>query len=86
MKGSKTHELEADVPAAELWKIYGTLRFVELVHKLLPQVLYKVEVVSGVGGVGTVIKVTLALGEVDFRWSRCLTIRLVKQIYSKYIR
>ncbi|RLM73233.1 hypothetical protein C2845_PM15G20350 [Panicum miliaceum] len=44
MKGSKSHELEADVPAAELWKIYGTLRFVELVHELLPQ-SYKEEFV-----------------------------------------
>ncbi|TVU15925.1 hypothetical protein EJB05_39469 [Eragrostis curvula] len=62
MKGSKSHELEADVPAAELWKIYGTLRFVELVHQLLPQVLYKVDVVRGNGGVGTVIQVTLPPG------------------------
>ncbi|XP_062226589.1 norbelladine synthase-like [Phragmites australis] len=62
MKGSKTHELEANVPASELWKIYGTLRFVELVHELLPQVLHKVDVVSGNGGVGTVIQVTFPPG------------------------
>ncbi|OEL13746.1 hypothetical protein BAE44_0025234 [Dichanthelium oligosanthes] len=62
MKGSKGHELEADVPAAELWKIYGTLRFVELVHELLPQVLHQVEVVRGDGGVGTVIKVSFPPG------------------------
>ncbi|CAN6249965.1 unnamed protein product [Urochloa humidicola] len=62
MKGSKSHEVEADVPAAELWKIYGTVRFVELVHQLLPQILYQVEVVRGHGGVGTVIKVTLPPG------------------------
>ncbi|CAL5030296.1 unnamed protein product [Urochloa decumbens] len=62
MKGSKSQEVEADVPAAELWKIYGTIRFVELVHQLLPQILYQVEIVSGDGGVGTVIKVTLPPG------------------------
>ncbi|CAN6229375.1 unnamed protein product [Urochloa humidicola] len=62
MKGSKSHEVEADIPAAELWKIYGTVRFVELVHQLLPQILYQVEVVRGDGGVGTVIKVTLPPG------------------------
>ncbi|KAK3143836.1 hypothetical protein QOZ80_4AG0305600 [Eleusine coracana subsp. coracana] len=62
MKGSKCHEHEADVPAAELWKIYGTLRFVELVHELLPQVLHKVDVVKGDGTVGTVIQVTFPPG------------------------
>ncbi|TVU15944.1 hypothetical protein EJB05_39488 [Eragrostis curvula] len=62
MKGSKSHELEADVPAAELWKVYGTLRFVELVHQLLPQVLHQVDVVRGDGGVGTVIQVTFPPG------------------------
>ena len=63
MKGSKGHELEADVPASELWKIYGTLRFVALVHELLPLVLHQVEVVRGDGSVGTVIKVTFPPGE-----------------------
>ncbi|KAL6651303.1 hypothetical protein ACP70R_010228 [Stipagrostis hirtigluma subsp. patula] len=62
MKGSKSHELAADVPASELWAIYGTLRFVELVHQLLPQVLHKVDVVRGDGGVGTVIQVTFPPG------------------------
>jgi len=63
VKGSKHHELEADdVPASELWKIYGTLRFVELVHELLPQVLHQVEVLRGDGTVGTVIKVTFPPG------------------------
>lgn len=64
-KGSKGHELEADVPASELWKIYGTLRFVELVHELLPQVLHQVDVVRGDGTVGTVIKVAFPPGEIE---------------------
>ncbi|KAL6647822.1 hypothetical protein ACP70R_015259 [Stipagrostis hirtigluma subsp. patula] len=63
MKGSKSHELETDVPASELWAIYGTLRFVQLFHELLPQVLQKVDVVSGDGGVGTVIQLTFPAGD-----------------------
>ncbi|RLM74233.1 hypothetical protein C2845_PM15G20340 [Panicum miliaceum] len=61
MKGSKSHEVEADgVPASELWDdIYAGLGFVQLFHKLLPQVLRKVDVVRGDGGVGTVLQVTL---------------------------
>ncbi|KAL6838893.1 hypothetical protein ACP4OV_031329 [Aristida adscensionis] len=62
MKGTKCHELEAAVPASDLWAIYGTLRFVELVHTLLPQVLHKVDVLRGDGGVGTVIQVTFPPG------------------------
>ncbi|CAO2043537.1 unnamed protein product, partial [Urochloa humidicola] len=47
------------VTASALWDIYATLRFVELFHELLPQVLRKVEVVRGDGGVGTVTQVTV---------------------------
>ncbi|TVU15946.1 hypothetical protein EJB05_39490, partial [Eragrostis curvula] len=54
VKAIKSHELETDVPAAELWKIYGTRRFVEVVHQLLPQLLQKVVIVRGDGGIGTI--------------------------------
>ncbi|GJN26568.1 hypothetical protein PR202_gb14509 [Eleusine coracana subsp. coracana] len=56
MKASKSHELVTDVPASEQWNIYGTLRFVQLLHQLLPHVLQNVEVIRGDGGVGTVIQ------------------------------
>ncbi|KAK3143834.1 hypothetical protein QOZ80_4AG0305580 [Eleusine coracana subsp. coracana] len=59
MKAIKSHELVVDVPASELWKIYGTLRLQELVHQLLPQVLQNFKVIRGDGGVGTVIQVTV---------------------------
>ncbi|CAL5069717.1 unnamed protein product [Urochloa decumbens] len=60
MKGSKSHEVGADgVTASALWDIYATLRFVQLFHELLPQVLRKVDVARGDGGVGTVIQVTV---------------------------
>ncbi|TVU11010.1 hypothetical protein EJB05_44570, partial [Eragrostis curvula] len=62
MKGSKVHELEADVPASDLWAIYGTLRAAELMPELLPHVLAKVELVSGDGGVGTILELTFPPG------------------------
>ncbi|CAD6228799.1 unnamed protein product [Miscanthus lutarioriparius] len=62
MKGSKVHEHEADVPASELWAIYGTLRAAELLPELLPHVLAKVELVSGDGGVGTILQLTFPPG------------------------
>lgn len=63
MKGSKSHELETDVPASELWAIYGTLRAAELVPELLPQIFTKTEVVSGDGGVGTIVLMEFSQGE-----------------------
>ncbi|KAK3141643.1 hypothetical protein QOZ80_4BG0336550 [Eleusine coracana subsp. coracana] len=50
MKAIKSHELLTDVPASELWKIYGTLRLEELVTVLTPgnsnPVTYKQEFVK----------------------------------------
>ncbi|RLM84796.1 S-norcoclaurine synthase-like [Panicum miliaceum] len=62
MKGSKVHEHETDVPASDLWAIYGTLRAAELLPELLPHVLAKVEVISGDGGVGTILQLTFPPG------------------------
>ncbi|KAK1600870.1 hypothetical protein QYE76_016491 [Lolium multiflorum] len=62
MRKSQSHEFEADVPAAELWEVYGTLLAAELLPKLLPQVLAKVELVSGDGGVGTILELTFPPG------------------------
>ncbi|KAM0867232.1 hypothetical protein ACQ4PT_042115 [Festuca glaucescens] len=58
----KTHEFETDVPASELWEIYGTLRAAELLPQLLPQALAKAELVSGDGGVGTILQLTFPPG------------------------
>jgi hypothetical protein len=63
MRGSQSHELETDVPASELWKIYGTLRAAELLPELLPHILAKVELVTGDGGVGTIVRLTFPPGE-----------------------
>ncbi|XP_066396424.1 norbelladine synthase-like [Miscanthus floridulus] len=62
MKGSKVHEHETDVPASELWAIYGTLCAAELLPQLLPQLLTKADLVSGDGGVGTILQLTFPPG------------------------
>ncbi|CAL5065270.1 unnamed protein product [Urochloa decumbens] len=62
MKGTKVHEHEANVPASDLWAIYGTLLAADLLPELLPHVLAKVELVSGDGGVGTILKLTFPPG------------------------
>uniref|UniRef100_A0A8R7VEH5 Bet v I/Major latex protein domain-containing protein n=1 Tax=Triticum urartu TaxID=4572 RepID=A0A8R7VEH5_TRIUA len=44
--------------AAEVWEVY----LGQLIPQLLPDVLSKVEVVAGDGGVGTVLRLTFPLG------------------------
>ena len=65
MRRNKVHEFEADVPAAELWGLYGTLRAAELLPELLPQVLAKIQLVSGDGDVGTILELTFAPGQIS---------------------
>ena len=63
MKGSKVHEHETDIPASELWAIYDTLLPAKLLPELLPHVFAKVELISGDGGVGTILKLIFPPGE-----------------------
>ncbi|PAN11505.1 hypothetical protein PAHAL_2G169700 [Panicum hallii] len=60
MEGSLCHELETDLPAADLWEVYGGLLVGQLVTQLLPQLFSKVEVLDGDGDVSTALLVTFA--------------------------
>ncbi|XP_039122876.1 norbelladine synthase-like [Dioscorea cayenensis subsp. rotundata] len=55
MKGTLSHELEISLPADEIWSVYRGLELAELVVKLLPTVIYKMDLVEGDGGVGTIL-------------------------------
>ncbi|CAL5080536.1 unnamed protein product [Urochloa decumbens] len=58
MEGRLSHEFQTDLPATDVWEVYGSLVLGQLVPQLLPKVLSKVELVEGDGGVGTVLLVT----------------------------
>jgi hypothetical protein len=62
MKGSLYHEFQTDLPATEVWEVYGGLLIGQLVPQLLPDMLSKVELVDGDGGVGTVLLLTFPPG------------------------
>jgi hypothetical protein len=62
MKGSLCHEFQTDLHAAEVWEVYGSLLIGQLVPQLLPDMLSKVELVDGDGGVGTVLLLTFPPG------------------------
>ncbi|KAE8814251.1 S-norcoclaurine synthase [Hordeum vulgare] len=65
MKGSLCHELKSSLSAAEVWEVYGGVLLGQLIPQLLPDVLSKVEVVVGDGGVGTVLRLTFPPGDAD---------------------
>lgn len=68
MKGSLCHEHEAALPAEELWEVYSKLRLAELVVELMPDVISKIDVEEGVGGVGTVLCLTFGPGVPGFTY------------------
>ncbi|XP_077234297.1 norbelladine synthase-like [Tasmannia lanceolata] len=62
MHGELSHELEVGLPASVVWEVYGTLELANLVGKLLPNLIEKIELVEGDGGVGTVLHLTFPKG------------------------
>ncbi|XP_031247312.1 S-norcoclaurine synthase 2-like [Pistacia vera] len=62
MKGQLSAETTVGVAASAVWEVYKGLELGRLVDKLLPDVLGKVEVTEGDGGVGTIVKLTFPPG------------------------
>ncbi|XP_008234552.1 PREDICTED: S-norcoclaurine synthase 1-like [Prunus mume] len=60
--GQVLHELEVNVSASEAWDLYGSLELAKFVEQALPNMIDKVELIQGDGGVGTILKVTFASG------------------------
>ncbi|PIA26972.1 hypothetical protein AQUCO_08400025v1 [Aquilegia coerulea] len=61
MEGHLSHELEVNVPANEVWEVYRGLELGRLVTELLPNLIEKVELVEGDGGVGTILNVVFPI-------------------------
>lgn len=62
MKGKLSAETTVGVAASAMWEVYKGLELGRLVDKLLPDLLGKVEVIEGDGGVGTIVKLTFPPG------------------------
>lgn len=62
MKGTLSHELDVKAPAGKVWEIYGTLQLSRLVPQLVPDLIEKIVVEEGDGGVGTVLRATVKSG------------------------
>ncbi|GLT50449.1 hypothetical protein SLA2020_239350 [Shorea laevis] len=63
MFGQVSHELEViGVPVSVAWELYGTPRFSKLIQEGLKDVIHRLELVEGDGGVGTIIKLDLVPG------------------------
>lgn len=62
MFGQVSHELEVNAPATRAWEIYGTLRLAEMVVEELPDIVQKIDVIEGDGGLGTVLRLSFKPG------------------------
>ncbi|KAG8381674.1 hypothetical protein BUALT_Bualt06G0146100 [Buddleja alternifolia] len=63
MYGMVSHEIEVNVAASEAWKLYGTLQLAKIVGEGgLPDLITKVDVVQGDGGVGTILHLFFTSG------------------------
>ncbi|KAF9604598.1 hypothetical protein IFM89_008042 [Coptis chinensis] len=45
MKGELVHELEMNIPASDVWEIYGTLKLARLMGEVFPHIFEKIEVI-----------------------------------------
>ncbi|KAK5834208.1 hypothetical protein PVK06_018082 [Gossypium arboreum] len=61
-----TNEDEVNAPASEAWELYRNLGISELVAQELKNVIQRLDVLEGDGGVGTVIKVTFVPGNSSY--------------------
>ncbi|EEF42383.1 conserved hypothetical protein [Ricinus communis] len=75
MRGQESVETPVGVPASIAWDAYRGLEFGRLVDELLGNVVGKVEVVEGDGGVGTIMKLTFPPGTPGSGY--------MKEIYTK---
>ncbi|XP_021283072.1 S-norcoclaurine synthase 1-like [Herrania umbratica] len=62
MRGHLSQDSVVEVPAAVMWDVYRSLQLGKLADELLGDVVGKVQVVQGDGGVGTIVKVTFPPG------------------------
>ena len=62
MHGHLSQDTQVGVAAAVVWDVYGCLELGRLINKLLPDVVGRVQVIEGDGGVGTTVKVTFPPG------------------------
>ncbi|XP_057970061.1 norbelladine synthase-like [Malania oleifera] len=62
MHGQVSQETLVAVAASTVWGVYRGLELGRLVDELLPDVIGRVEVVEGDGGVGTIVKLTFPPG------------------------
>ncbi|KAM7269335.1 hypothetical protein ACFE04_024832 [Oxalis oulophora] len=60
LKGQVSVDTPMPVPAATVWEVFTGVEIGKLITQLLGDTIGKIEVLEGDGGVGTLVKVTLA--------------------------
>lgn len=68
--GELVSDMKVNLPANEVWDVYRRPDFGYLFRELMPDYLKQVEYISGDGGLGTVMNVTLQPGE----FAKCIIV------------
>ncbi|KAL5568264.1 hypothetical protein UlMin_024839 [Ulmus minor] len=55
VSGQLSHELEVKAAASDVWAVYCGLKLAKLIEENLTQLVQKVDVLEGDGGVGTIV-------------------------------
>ena len=71
VSGKLSHELEVNAPAGDVWAVFDGLKVAKLIEENLTQVIQKVDVLQGDGGVGTIVCLKFVPGNVNFYLSTC---------------
>ncbi|MCL7030457.1 hypothetical protein MKW94_013060 [Papaver nudicaule] len=64
MRYELNNEIDVQLSAASIWKVYASKDLPKLIVKLLPEVFQQIDYIEGNGGVGTVIRVIFVPGSV----------------------
>ncbi|CAL5364744.1 unnamed protein product [Camellia sinensis] len=66
MLGTVSEEIEVNVSASQAWELYGTLQLTKFAGEELTNVIDKIEIVQGDGGVGTILNLVFPPGTPGF--------------------
>ncbi|XP_028112712.1 S-norcoclaurine synthase 2-like [Camellia sinensis] len=66
MLGRVLEEIEVNVPASQAWELYGTLQLAKFIGEELPNVIEKIDVIQGDGGVRTILNIIFPPGTPGF--------------------
>ncbi|KAI3845019.1 hypothetical protein MKX03_023024 [Papaver bracteatum] len=73
MRYKLINEIDVDLSAGSIWKVYSSKDLPSLIVKLLPEVFDRIDILEGNGGVGTVCRIVFPPGSVPRSYKEMFT-------------